>query len=131
MRIIRPAIFLVVFSGFMHACAPALRMNRDYQLHYGEQMKYRTEGFRKEVILFEGVVEDSRCPTGVQCIQAGRALVQLAAGDSTWVMQEGETSKYKNRQILLKSLLPYPNARDTVPPGPENYRIVLRFAAGH
>lgn len=122
---------VVVICALLPSCAPALRPDRDYTLAYGERKEFRFKGLKKDTLQFQWVVEDSRCPTGVQCIQAGRALVQLAAGDSTWVMQEGETRTYKNRQILLKSLLPYPNARDTVPPGPESYRIVLRFAAGH
>jgi hypothetical protein len=125
------AFLFVGLCALIPSCAQALRLNQDYTLAYGERMEFRIKGLKKDTLQFQWVVEDSRCPEGVQCVQAGRALVQLAAGDSSWVMQEGEERIYKNRKIRLKSLLPYPNAADTVPPGPDNYRIVLRFAAGH
>ncbi len=123
MKLVRSAVFIFLFTCLMQACAPALRMDREYTLAYGEAMKYRTQCFRKEILQFQWVVEDSRCPTGVNCIQAGRALVQLRMGDSSYVLQEGQSRVYGKRSLLLQSLKPYPNAADTQPLGPERYRI--------
>jgi len=128
MRVIRSALYLVVFSGFIQACAPALRMERDYQLYYGEQMKYRIQGFQKEVIRFEGVVEDSRCPDGVNCVQAGRALIRLNLGDSSIVIQEGQSRLLGKHRLFMLMLYPHPNAGDTQPPVLENYMIGFRFS---
>jgi hypothetical protein len=123
MKLVRSSILLLFLSGWIQACAPALHLDREYTLAYGEVMKYRTQGFRKEILQFQWVVEDSRCPTGVNCIQAGRALVQLSMGDSSFVLQEGQSRVYGKRSLLLQSLKPYPNAADTQPLGPERYRI--------
>jgi hypothetical protein len=123
MRMSRFAIFLAVFSFMIQACAPALHSDHEYTLAYGEGMKYRTRGFSKEILQFQWVVEDSRCPAGANCIQAGRARVQLSMGDSSYVLQEGQSQLHGKRMIILKSLLPYPNATDTQPLGPAQYRI--------
>ena len=123
MKLVHTAVFLLLISALIQACAPALRLDREHTLTYGEGVKYRTQGFRKEILQFQWVVEDSRCPRGVNCIQAGRALVQLRMGDSSYVLQEGQSQLHGKRMIILKSLVPYPNATDTQPLGPAQYRI--------
>ena len=125
MKLVRSSILLLFLSGWIQACAPALHMDRSYALAYGEQLKYRAQGFRNEVLQFEGVLEDSRCPTGANCIQAGRALVQLGAGDTTFVLQEGQDFILGKHRMLLQSLMPYPQATDTQARRAEDYRIVL------
>lgn len=123
MKFVNTVVSLLLISGLIQACAPALRSDRAYTLAYGEEMKYRHQGFRKEMVQFQSVLEDSRCPIGVNCIQAGRALVQLRMGDSSYVLQEGQSQLHGKHMIIFKSLLPYPNATDTQPLGPEQYRI--------
>lgn len=123
MKLVHTAVFLLLISGLIQACAPALRLDREHTLAYGEGVKYRSQGFRKEILQFQWVVEDSRCPRGVNCIQAGRALVQLRMGDSSYVLQEGQSQLHGKHMIIFKSLLPYPNATDTQPLGPEQYRV--------
>ena len=94
----------------------------------GEQATVEGEGV---VVQFASVVEDSRCPVGVQCVRAGRAVVAVRVGRPG---QPGEevtlatdpkdaTAKAVNGYIVtLVSVQP----AKTVPgPAPSEYVITL------
>lgn len=121
----RTVILLLFLAVWLPACAPALRSDHAYTLAYGNELKFRTQAFRKEVLHFQGVTEDSRCPTGANCIQAGRALVQLGVGDSSFVLEEGQGIVHGRCSIFLQSVLPYPNVADTQAARQSQYRINL------
>ncbi|WP_412069908.1 hypothetical protein [Rubrivirga sp. IMCC43871] len=68
---------------------------------------------------FVEVVEDSRCPEGVQCVQAGRARIRVAIGADDAVlsvphelMRDGETATavLDGLTVTLQSLDPYPGS---------------------
>ncbi len=84
-------------------------------------------------VTFADVIEDSRCPTGVECVWQGRAVVKLAVGLPT-----GDTSVLLTSQagdaklardtvggyiIELLEVAPYPV--HTEPIEEEEYRISL------
>lgn len=50
-------------------------LNTPFDLKYDQTAVIRNEGFR---VKFSGI-EDSRCPSDVQCIQAGRITAQVTA----------------------------------------------------
>ena len=50
------------------------RLGRDVALHIGDTAAVEGEGVTVE---FVSVVEDSRCPVGVQCVRAGRVVVAV------------------------------------------------------
>jgi hypothetical protein len=58
------------------------------------------------------VVEDSRCPSDVQCIQAGRVIISLdidaPTGTSTTQMESGETIALGDWSLTLTDVTPYP-----------------------
>ncbi|HXT52188.1 MAG TPA: hypothetical protein VN811_14180 [Thermoanaerobaculia bacterium] len=51
-----------------------VRYDVPFSLAYGQRVRVEGGNTRAR---FAALVEDSRCPTGVQCIQAGRARVRL------------------------------------------------------
>lgn len=58
------------------------------------------------------VIEDSRCPSDVQCIQAGRVRMSLniytAMGTSTNTLEVGKSVTTETLKITLKEVEPYP-----------------------
>ncbi|MDT0630372.1 hypothetical protein RQM47_04450 [Rubrivirga sp. S365] len=103
MSTLRPALAVLVFLSLGGAgCAAAqeaappvqsqdARAEADsLRLALGERAE--REG---ETVAFEALVEDSRCPEGVQCIWAGRVQVRLTVGGEPVVLtlparEEGE-----------------------------------------
>jgi hypothetical protein len=76
-------------------------------------------------IKFETVRSDSRCPTDVNCVRAGEAVIALTVGkvgevpvgrelDTT---QAGSSTTFLNFTITLSSLQPYPRTDRQIPPG--------------
>ncbi len=74
------------------------------------------------------VVEDSRCPTGVQCIQAGTVRVRLqltdADGTSEQVVALGETATTTRNIAIFKDVAPTSTAGQTI--DPKSYRFTFR-----
>lgn len=90
-------------------------------------------------LAFDSVLEDSRCPTGVQCIWAGRAVVRITAmGTYTRPQQfllstdslpdKGyvKTVVFNGYRIQLQALTPYPSKE---PPAEKSlYRLQVSVA---
>lgn len=79
-------------------------------------------------ITFERVTEDSRCPTGVQCVWAGDATVRLraeapkadrAALDLHTHVSRAREADYRGYRIRLVQLAPWPKEGST--PSPDQY----------
>jgi hypothetical protein len=80
-------------------------------------------------VTFVDVSEDSRCPEGVTCVWAGRAVVQVEVGDGeapTIALQVGgEAREARSLRLTAEALDPYPRA-DTATRS-EDYRLRLRL----
>jgi hypothetical protein len=84
-------------------------------------------------IRFDRVLEDSRCPSGVTCVWAGRARVQLtvrpngSAAGKSYELEVGSPEqgvlKLGDLNIAAQALDPYPNGQ--IPTDPATYRLVL------
>lgn len=71
------------------------------------------------------LLEDSRCPSDVVCIQAGRAVVALNVGSSTMEIEIGHTKKIGILSITLDDVMPYPvSTRKTAD---QEYRFAFTF----
>jgi hypothetical protein len=87
-------------------------------------------------INFARVLDDSRCPTGVQCITAGNALVGLILherGEATRMVQlnthaEPRTVSHEGYVVTVVDLQPYPRSGVTTPP--ESYVVRLHVVRG-
>ena len=85
------------------------------------------------VVRFDGVTSDSRCPSDVQCVSAGDALVQLTVTSGratpshfelhTDGMREIVSGRYR---LTLVDLKPLPVSTQPVNPG--DYVLTLRVS---
>ena len=74
------------------------------------------------------IVEDSRCPTDVQCIQAGRLRVKVEMGSSlgatSRIFEIGQSEVYDGHKITLKSAFPS-SKKNTVELKPSDYSFTF------
>src|SRR5262245_18782261 len=87
------------------------------------------DGFR---ITFDGVSEDSRCPTGVQCVWAGDAAATFtlekapAAAQQQTLHTSGRFQRqtdYDSFIVRLEDIKPYPKEGGSI--APADYRATL------
>lgn len=80
-------------------------------------------------VTFADVSEDSRCPEGVTCVWAGRAVVQVEVGDGeapTIALEiGGESRDARGLRLTAEALDPYPRAGAAT--RAEDYRLRLRL----
>jgi len=78
------------------------------------------------------VLEDSRCPSNVQCVWAGRLRVsvriELGSGSETRELTKGEPAQVADGALELVEGTPYPKSDETI--APEDYRFGFKFAGG-
>jgi hypothetical protein len=75
------------------------------------------------------VIEDSRCPSDVQCIQAGTVRILLntetPTGTSTLEMGLGETKTVDSLIFSLDDVKPYPISTKKISPADYKFTFVL------
>lgn len=106
-------------------------VGQEFSLRAGRQAELK--GARLKV-RFVGVAEDSRCPTGVDCIWAGNArvslVVQRAGGPATTVELntnvEPKAVSAEGYELALTSLSPYPQSGAKIDPKDYTATLVLR-----
>lgn len=109
-KIFLTLILTVSFGGFWHATAQTAQQ---IKLRPGNQ-KTVTGG--KVTIKFVSVAEDSRCPEGVNCIQAGNAKIQIKVSKRGGAAKTFELNtnlepnnfSFEGYQIKLTNLEPVP-----------------------
>lgn len=78
------------------------------------------------------VLEDSRCPSDVQCIWAGRlrisARIELGSRDETRELTQGEPVQLADGTLELFEVFPYPTTDQPV--AAEDYRFGFTFKGG-
>lgn len=95
----------------------AARLGKEFAIKAGEQLKVEGSDFQ---VKFVGVPQDSRCPTGVNCVWAGNAEVvlnlsydkcttniTLNTNDSPQTKQEERAGDFRVKLIKLD---PYPHS---------------------
>ena len=105
----------------------------------------------KLTVVFEKVVEDSRCPADVMCAWSGQVVVTLlveTAGEAVQTVNLGGFTDYEGvlrpqrpeldttpsvtvggYTIELLAVTPYP-AHNAAPPAPEEYQVQLQVRGG-
>ena len=96
------------------AASASVTLDEPFVLRVGRSATVAGEGL---TVSFQAVPSDSRCPTGVQCIWAGNAVVQVvlskdgkAFGAELNTGQDPTSVDYLNYNVALVSLAPYPTA---------------------
>jgi hypothetical protein len=105
--------------------APAL--DRPFKLAYAHEAELESEAL---TLKFVSVDEESRCPSGVECVWEGQARITLSATKTgaepaslAFTLHGVETVEYHGYSVQLLQLDPYPSAQHT--PTPEEYRATL------
>jgi hypothetical protein len=81
-------------------------------------------------ISFAAVTEDSRCPSDVQCIQAGIVKVSVQTidgmGTSTMEIKPGDTITTETLSITLLEVSPYPISTQRILPEDYRFRVSIK-----
>ena len=117
------------------ASVRTVSLGQPFQLRVGESVVVSGESL---TVTMNAVPEDSRCPTGVQCIWEGNARVTVTLAKTGQAAQsfdlnttlDPKTATYLDYQIELVALDPYPTYRGG-PIAQSRYRatFVVRRAA--
>jgi len=125
---------IVAFAWLVPACAGSAdvvksRLGEEFSLRMGETARIAQEDL---TIRLDEVVEDSRCPTGVICIWAGRVtcIVEFTHAGSSYRMaltEPGLTDEYSKERYegydITFHVTPYPDTGKTIPK--DAYRLQL------
>jgi hypothetical protein len=120
------------------------------KMNNSQNLIYLKEGeniFLKEQqmnVTFKGIVADSRCPEGVNCIWAGAAtaLVEVMTTTSRPMQIEistenlaqknlNKTQNFAGYNISLEKLLPYPDQKNNTADLKGKYQIALKIEKGN
>ena len=100
------------------AASASVSLDQPFTLRVGRSATVAGEGL---TVSFEGVPSDSRCPTGVQCVWAGNAVVQVvlskdgkAFGAELHTNLDPKSVDYLNYNVALVSLAPYPTSTNPI-----------------
>ncbi|HEY0023515.1 MAG TPA: hypothetical protein VGB24_11410 [Longimicrobium sp.] len=119
-------------NTFRTGPVPGTDANQELALPLGET---RTLDEQRFAVSFGRVMEDSRCPTGAQCVSAGNAhlaLVLQERGEATRTVQlnthtDPRVVRHEGYRVEVVGLDPLPAAGQ---PAPENYVVRLRITRG-
>jgi hypothetical protein len=108
--------------------AEVIRLGQEFELKINQEAMIEGEALAVE---FESVLEDSRCPEGVDCIWSGNAKIRLKSGKQKQTPAAVElnthvgskSSSYLNYEISLVALKPRPKADKPIQPN--EYRATL------
>jgi hypothetical protein len=123
-------LLALLIMGISPACVKATpgSLGQELNLQIGQTVRLASENMQ---LTFREVTEDSRCPSGVVCIWAGRAtsLLKIVYGDAVYYVSLTEmgggqvvTQDFLNYKIAF-NLQPYPAAGKTI--STSDYRLTL------
>ena len=104
--------------------------NREFSIRVGREVVVKNERVR---IAFSSVVEDSRCPTGEDCIWAGNAriAIKISVPDNDPVQIELNTdieprrASFSKYDITIVGLSPYPKSNSSIDKRAYTARLIL------
>lgn len=104
--------------------------NREFSLRVGREAVVKNERIR---IAFSSVAEDSRCPTGEDCIWAGNAriAIKISAPNNDPIQVELNTdveprrASFSKYDIKIVALNPYPKANSNIDKKAYTARLIL------
>jgi hypothetical protein len=131
-------LLILAFSCLLFATAcdekaptgPTVPLNQQFTLAPGETATVQDTSLR---VQFLGVMNDSRCPADVVCIQGGDALVTIRVmdgGRNEYQLHTGDESQasitHNGHRISLVQVQPYPFSSRTI--RAEEYRATFTVA---
>lgn len=133
-KLLMPAILVILVSLLSGGCSKnngelVAVLDHGFTLTIGQKAVVDKTDLK---IRFDKILEDSRCPAGVQCIWEGRVSVSVELEDSQGrykmvLIQPGSsdnyvTETYKNYLITYK-ITPYPQQNEEI--DDSGYRLLL------
>ena len=130
--VVLSVLFLFLTGWMQQSCeTKEAALNRAFKLKVGQEVIVKEAGIK---VSLNSIVEDSRCPKGVNCIWAGNAKVSVklskAKGDTASASSVelntyagDKSSTYEGYEVRLVSLDPYP--KDGVKTGKDDYVATL------
>jgi hypothetical protein len=108
--------------------AEEIRLGAEFELKIDQRAVIKGEGL---AVVFESVLEDSRCPEGVDCIWSGNARIRIRSskqGQTPATIELNtdagpKSSSYLNYEVRLVELKPRPKANEAV--RPHEYKAAL------
>jgi hypothetical protein len=110
--------------------AEVIRLGQEFELKINQEAMVEGEGL---AVVFESVLEDSRCPEGVDCIWSGNAKIKVRSGKQKQTPAPVElntgvgakSSSYLNYEIRLIALKPRPKADKRVQPNEYKATLII------
>ena len=120
--------FILTFVRAAIEEGEVIRLGQEFDLKINQEAMIEGEALD---VVFESVLEDSRCPEGVDCIWSGNAKIKLRSGKQKQTPAAVElntnvgskSSSYLNYDIRLVALKPRPKADKPIQPN--EYRATL------
>ena len=125
-------LFLFLTGWMQQSCeTKEAALNRAFKLKVGQEVFVKEAGIK---VSLNSIVEDSRCPTGVNCFWAGNGKISVklskakrdaASGTSVELntYEGAKSSTYEGYEVRLVSLDPYP--KDGVKTSQDDYVATL------
>jgi hypothetical protein len=128
------ALFAFFASSFLYLFAQqprkaeVIRLGQEFNLKINQEAMIEGEGL---AVAFESVLEDSRCPEGVDCIWSGNAKIRIRSSKQKQTPATTElntdagpkSSLYLNYEIRLVELKPRPRPNEAL--RPDEYKASL------
>lgn len=96
-------------------------IGEEFELKFGQETIISDEGI---TVTFSKLLEDSRCPKGLQCVWAGNARVAIQLGGKESILnsylEPGKTN-ISEYEVKLISVSPYPKHKVSI--DKKDYRI--------
>jgi len=125
-------IIFFVSPAFLFAQQPGkaegIRLGQKFELKIDQQAMIEGEGL---AVVFESVLDDSRCPEGSHCFWAGNAKIRIKLCKENQTPDTSELntysgpkrSSYLNYEVRLVTLKPHPKPNRAV--RPQEYKATL------
>lgn len=130
-------VLMIVISGTGHGLGlqKRVRMQQEFDLRAGRQATIKDAGLS---ITFVELIEDSRCPEGVDCIWAGNGEITLflkKGRHKSVIFKLNTTSEpksftYQGYEISLVKLAPYPKIDVKINKGDYVATLVVKRKVG-
>jgi hypothetical protein len=110
--------------------AEVIRLGQEFDLKINQEAVIEGEGL---AVVFESVLEDSRCPEGVDCIWSGNAKIRIRSSEQKHKPARIElntdvgpkSSSYLDYEIKLVALKPRPKADKPVQPNEYKATLII------
>ncbi len=110
--------------------AEVIRLGQEFELKINQEAAIEGEGL---AVVFESVLEDSRCPEGVDCIWSGNAKIRIRSSKEKHAPAPIElntnvgpkSSSYLDYEIKLVALKPRPKADRPVQPNEYKAALII------